>query len=120
MRFAGAAVIAGGDQHGRRRRQARLPQPALEGARGRDVLGGVEVEQFEADALGPPALPEAAQAQARLAHVQAGGAERAAAAVEVGREVVTGGQELPSCQQIANGADRQGQLLGDGQRAKAR
>lgn len=120
MRLQGAAAVGGHDHHGRRQSQSRLPEPALQGADGRNLVVGVQVLKFQAEATGSPTAVETAEAQTRLLEGQARGREGASAAVEVRREVEFVGQTLPGEHQVANGADGQGQVLGNEQGSEAR
>lgn len=65
------SVVRGTKEHGRRRHQAPLAQPADEGARVGDELRGIHLEQTQADTPGPPARTGTPQVQARLADGQA-------------------------------------------------
>jgi hypothetical protein len=118
VRLTSAAVIHSRNQDGGWRGQASLSQPALQGARGGNVFGGMAVEQGEAETSGAPGGMETAQLQARVTHGNTRGVEGASAAVE-GRREIGSRQRTPTGQQMANGADGQGQLLSDVRRGKA-
>jgi hypothetical protein len=107
------AVVHAGNQHGRRRGQSSLTQPALQGARVRDELAGIHLEQVDADTPASPAGMGTSQLQARLAYRQANVGHLATAQVGQRRKIVSVGQVAPLLQQIANGADRYRKLLGD-------
>jgi hypothetical protein len=94
-------------------RQSSLVQPKLQGARGRDQLFGVALEQIEANAARPPARLLAAQRTTRLLHGEAVGAKRAAAAVEVGLQARIRRLLPPLLEQAADGACGDGQPQSD-------
>jgi hypothetical protein len=106
----GPLVVFGADRPHASRCQSRLVQPQLQGARGRHQLLGVVFEQSDAKAWRSPARMLAAQSTTRLLHGQTPGVQRAAAAVEMGRQVSTRRLLLPLPEQTSNGACREGHL----------
>jgi hypothetical protein len=110
VRLGRAAVVGPLDAHGGGRGQASLTQPALQGARRRDIGGRVVPEQVDAEAPSPPGRVAAAQGEAGVADGLAAGGNRPAAAAEVGGKVVRGGPRPRSGDQVAHGACRQAEL----------
>ena len=86
------------------RGQPSLMQPQLQGASGWDQFLGVVLEQVDANACRPPAQVLTAQGTTGLLHGETPGVKRAAAAVEVGRQLGVGRLLLPLREQAADGA----------------
>jgi hypothetical protein len=117
MGQAGPAEVGGGAAAGGGGTQARLAEPALEGALARDGGAGVVAAEQDAEQAGPPPGVVAAQGEGLLPEGLGGGARGGAGAVRGGhrlRAVV-----LEAAQEVADGARGQAEGAGDGGRGLA-